>query len=81
MKQVQEKINKHLHRYDVEELPPPIIQPTPKPVKGKRAKSSTKVIPESPKGKRKGKGVDKGKATDNENLKGKNKKGITFIWI
>ena len=80
MKQVQEKINKHLHRYDIEELlPPKVEEPTPVPVKGKRAKSSTKVIPESPKGKGKGNFLDKGKMTDKENTKGKGKKGMQYL--
>ena len=51
MKQIQEKINHHFHRYDVEDLLPLVIHPSPKPDKGKRAKSSTKVIPNSSKGK------------------------------
>ena len=50
MKQIQNKINHHFHRYDVEDLLL-VIHPTPKPDKAKRAKSSTKVISNSSKGK------------------------------
>ena len=73
MKQVQERHLKKLHRFDTEEVPPPPVVEvlSPKQAKGKRAKSTTKEVPESPKGKGKGKEAEKGKGKEAEKGKGK----------
>ena len=79
MKEIQERHLTKLHKYDIEETPAPskVEVLSPKQVKGKRAKSTTKEVLESPKGKSKGKGKEPEKGKGKEPEKGKGDKNAT----